>query len=99
MLKESPDLVIHLGDYIYEYAGRDGRVRKHLGQEIQSIADYRRRIAQYKMDPALQAMHAAAPCIAVTFATGFRFVLPGSNLMYIFFFPFCWFCRARVDFE
>jgi alkaline phosphatase D len=29
LVEESPDLVVHLGDYIYEYAGIDGRVRKH----------------------------------------------------------------------
>ncbi|MEM7371379.1 MAG: alkaline phosphatase D family protein [Bacteroidota bacterium] len=63
MLEESLDLVIHLGDYIYEYAGKDGRVRKHIGEEIQTLDDYRRRISQYKMDPALQAVHAAAPWI------------------------------------
>ena len=33
MVKKT-DMVIHLGDYIYEYAGVDNRVRKHLGQEI-----------------------------------------------------------------
>ena len=59
MVKESLDLVVHLGDYIYEYAGQDGRVRKHLGQEINSVEDYRQRYSQYKMDPALQAIHAS----------------------------------------
>lgn len=63
MVKEPIDLVVHLGDYIYEYAGQDGRVRKHIGNEINSIDDYRQRIAQYKMDPALQAIHAAVPWI------------------------------------
>lgn len=61
--KEDLDLVFHLGDYIYEYAGIDKRVRKHLGQEITTIDDYRARHAQYKSDPALQAMHAAAPWV------------------------------------
>ena len=55
--------MFHLGDYIYEYAGIDKRVRKHLGQEITTIDDYRARHAQYKSDPALQAMHAAAPWV------------------------------------
>lgn len=63
MVKEPLDLVIHLGDYIYEYEGRDNRVRKHIGEEISTVDDYRRRLAQYKMDAALQAMHAAAPWI------------------------------------
>ena len=61
MVKEPLDLVIHLGDYIYEYKGKDDRVRKHLGDEIQSVQDYRQRISQYKMDPALKAVHAAYP--------------------------------------
>lgn len=61
MLGEDVDLVFHLGDYIYEYAGADNRVRKHVGPEITSLLDYRQRHAQYRSDPALQAMHAAAP--------------------------------------
>ena len=63
MVKEPLDLVIHLGDYIYEYAGNEGRVRKHIGAETHSVDDYRQRISQYKLDPALQAMHAAVPWI------------------------------------
>jgi alkaline phosphatase D len=63
MLKEDLDLVFHLGDYLYEYEGIDKRVRKHLGKEIMAIDDYRVRHAQYKSDPDLQAMHAAAPWV------------------------------------
>lgn len=63
MVKEELDLVLHLGDYIYEYAGIEKRVRKHLGSECKSLADYRLRYSQYKSDVALQAMHAAAPWI------------------------------------
>ena len=63
MLKEPLDLVVHLGDYIYEYEGKEDRVRKHIGKETHSVEDYRQRISQYKMDPALQAMHAAVPWI------------------------------------
>lgn len=61
LVEESPDLVVHLGDYIYEYAGIDGRVRKHTGDEIISVEDYRNRYALYKSDPSLQSAHAAAP--------------------------------------
>ncbi len=61
MAREDLDLVFHLGDYIYEYEGIDKRVRKHHGLEITSLDDYRARHAQYKTDPALQAMHARAP--------------------------------------
>ena len=59
--RTSPDLVLHLGDYIYEGGAAPARVRQHVGAEIVSLADYRRRYAQYKSDPDLQAAHAAAP--------------------------------------
>ncbi|MDP0492172.1 MAG: alkaline phosphatase D family protein [Verrucomicrobiota bacterium JB023] len=62
MMKEDLDLVFHLGDYIYEYeAGRNGKVRTHLGPEIETLDQYRVRYAQYKLDPLLQGMHAACP--------------------------------------
>ena len=61
MLRDDPDLVIHLGDYIYEGAGQDKKVRKHVGPECTTLDGYRTRYAQYKGDPALQALHAAAP--------------------------------------
>ncbi|MCS6849805.1 MAG: alkaline phosphatase D family protein [Gemmataceae bacterium] len=61
MARDDLDLVFHLGDYIYEDEGRDGRVRKHAGKEIESLDDYRIRYAQYKSDPLLQGMHAACP--------------------------------------
>jgi alkaline phosphatase D len=61
MARDDLDLVIHLGDYIYEQAGQDGRVRKHVGKEISSLEDYRIRYAQYRSDPHLQAMHAHCP--------------------------------------
>jgi len=63
MVREAPDIVFHLGDYIYEGSGRDGRVRKHTGQEIMELDDYRNRLALYKTDPDLQAAHAAAPWV------------------------------------
>src|SRR6185436_5617939 len=58
------DLVVHLGDYFYEYGGpksygMDSAVaaeRPHdPPYEIKSLADYRTRHAQYKSDPDLQA--------------------------------------------
>ena len=62
MKADSPDLVFHLGDYIYEYAaGKMGDVRHHLGKEINSLNDYRVRYAQYRADPLLHEMHAACP--------------------------------------
>ena len=67
---EHPDLVVHLGDYQYEYpAGKTtvagGNVRDHVGTETVTLANYRQRYAQYKTDPDLQAAHAAAPWLAV----------------------------------
>lgn len=65
--QDEPDVVVHLGDYIYEYGRhrQPGAVRGHAGGETRTLADYRRRHAQYKTDPDLQAAHAAAPWIAV----------------------------------
>ena len=58
MAREDAALIVHLGDYIYEYAGVDNRVRKHATREIRSLDDYRIRYAQTKNDSALQAAHA-----------------------------------------
>ena len=64
---EHPDLVVHLGDYQYEYAATSpsNSGRFHVGLETVTLADYRQRYAQYKTDPDLQAAHAAAPWLAV----------------------------------
>lgn len=62
MANDDLDLVIHLGDYIYEGPFQGSIGRSHVpNAEIYSIADYRVRLAQYKSDPALQAAHAAFP--------------------------------------
>ncbi|MCV7173853.1 alkaline phosphatase D family protein [Mycobacterium manitobense] len=62
---EQPDLVVHLGDYQYEYEARPGGVRRHAGPETVTLANYRQRYAQYKTDPDLQGAHAVAPWLAV----------------------------------
>lgn len=55
------DVVFHYGDYIYEFGPREHDVvRRHRGGETTTLADYRLRYAQYKLDPDLQAAHAAA---------------------------------------
>jgi alkaline phosphatase D len=54
------DLVVHLGDYIYEGAAADFRVHEPRA-EIVSLSDYRIRHAQYKTDLDLQAAHATHP--------------------------------------
>jgi alkaline phosphatase D len=58
---ENLDLMLFVGDYIYEGRGRPGRVRRHVGGEARSLAQYRNRYAQYKSDPDLQRLHAAVP--------------------------------------
>ncbi len=64
MAREELDLVLHLGDYIYEYGASAKSVRKHVGdKECDSLDDYRNRYAQYKSDKLLQAAHAHCPWI------------------------------------
>ena len=56
--------VVHLGDYIYENDRDD--VRPHdPPHELVTLADYRRRYAQYRSDPDLQALHRQHPMIWV----------------------------------
>jgi alkaline phosphatase D len=76
MAEWAPDCVFHVGDYIYEGAAnplapcteegiekakRWKFVREHNGSEITTLWDYRNRYALYRMDPDLQAAHAASP--------------------------------------
>lgn len=59
---EAPDLIVHLGDYIYESDARAGAaVRRHWTEEPTTLESYRVRWAQYKTDAHLQRAHAAAP--------------------------------------
>ncbi|MCC4208675.1 alkaline phosphatase D family protein [Vibrio parahaemolyticus] len=72
--EQSPfDVVLHLGDYIYEYgaggyacedAAALGR-EPSKGTECITLDDYRKRYAQYRQDADLQALHAKLPMIAV----------------------------------
>ena len=67
------DLVVHLGDYLYEYprgtypsleqalAGRD----IDPAGEMIALADYRLRYASYRADPALQELHRQFPMISI----------------------------------
>jgi alkaline phosphatase D len=63
LAEENLDLVVHLGDYIYEYGPRAGAPRQHNGPETITLDDYRNRHALYKTDRNLQAAHAACPWI------------------------------------
>ncbi len=59
---EDLDLVVQLGDYIYEGGGQGSLDRGHEPpREIKSLSDYRIREAQYKTDSNLQDAHAAFP--------------------------------------
>ena len=62
---DAPDLVMFLGDYIYEYGSSPLAVRRHTGGRVKLLADYRDRHALYKSDPDLQAAHAVAPWLLV----------------------------------
>jgi alkaline phosphatase D len=63
MAKDDLDLVIHLGDYIYEGRHNSSGVRpiEQDFPEIYTIDDYRNRYALYKLDSDLQAAHANFP--------------------------------------
>lgn len=61
MAREPLDLVVHLGDYIYESSWGRNHVRSHGTPEPVTLEDYRNRHALYKTDADLQAAHAAAP--------------------------------------
>jgi alkaline phosphatase D len=60
---DDPDLVVFLGDYIYETSTTRARVRQHGTPECHTLDDYRARHALYKADPDLQAAHAICPWI------------------------------------
>jgi alkaline phosphatase D len=67
------DLVLHLGDYLYEYQrGVYPSVKEAVAErliepvgEMVALADYRLRYASYRSDPDLQKLHAMHPMIAM----------------------------------
>ncbi|MBC7924770.1 MAG: alkaline phosphatase D family protein [Bryobacteraceae bacterium] len=65
------DFVLHLGDYIYEYANRQYGNGTPLNRvpapdkEISTLSDYRTRYAQYRSDQDLQEMHRQHATIVV----------------------------------
>ena len=64
MREQNLDVVMFLGDYIYEYPASASRdVRQTTGGWVLTLDDYRARYALHKSDPHLQAMHAACPWI------------------------------------
>jgi len=63
MAAEDLDLVVHLGDYIYESSWGRNHVRKHDADQPITLEEYRNRYALYKSDADLQLAHAALPWI------------------------------------
>lgn len=68
MAQEDPDLVVFLGDYIYEYSNLGARaqnvVRRHdRTRECVDLPSYRNRYALHRTDADLQRLHATAPCL------------------------------------
>uniref|UniRef100_A0A0W0FWN5 PhoD-like phosphatase metallophosphatase domain-containing protein n=1 Tax=Moniliophthora roreri TaxID=221103 RepID=A0A0W0FWN5_MONRR len=60
------DIFIHLGEYIYEYVGNGTGVgRVTTVREMATIADYRRRLNQYRTDESLVCAHQHAPWVTV----------------------------------
>ncbi|MFD3485722.1 alkaline phosphatase D family protein [Streptomyces sp. NPDC058665] len=69
---EDLDVVVHLGDYLYEYAVTaaggerkytDRQLPAHYDSETVTLEDYRLRYGLYKSDPDLMAAHAAHPFV------------------------------------
>lgn len=65
LLNDAPDLMVFLGDYIYESSWGDDLVRRHATAEPYDLAGYRMRHAQYKTDPDLQRAHQAMPWLCM----------------------------------
>jgi alkaline phosphatase D len=74
MAKSDVDVIVHLGDYIYEYGENQYGTnqytktldRKHVpANEILNLNDYRTRYKQYRSDKNLQLAHQMKPFICV----------------------------------
>ncbi|WP_282110074.1 alkaline phosphatase D family protein [Shewanella algicola] len=71
--RDDLDAVVHLGDYLYEYARGEyaSENAAALGREVLPegelflLADYRTRYSQYRSDASLQKLHAKVPFITV----------------------------------
>ncbi len=61
---DAPDLVVHLGDYIYESSWGKRKARHFDSPEPKDLDAYRRRYALYRMDPDLQEAHAACAWVS-----------------------------------
>jgi len=69
--RDDLDLMVHVGDYLYEYGAGTYPAAKELvpgrliqpDHEMVSLADYRLRYAAYRADPDLQRLHQRFPMI------------------------------------
>jgi alkaline phosphatase D len=59
------DLVLHLGDYIYEDDGSHAARRHDPPRVAVTLEDYRRRMAQVRRDPDAQALHLRHPMVGI----------------------------------
>ncbi|CAN5710886.1 alkaline phosphatase D family protein [soil metagenome] len=59
------DLVVHLGDYIYEDDGSQGPRGHRPPRAAVTLDDYRARLAQIREDPDLQALHLRHPMTGI----------------------------------
>ncbi|MFT4057537.1 MAG: alkaline phosphatase D family protein, partial [Novosphingobium sp.] len=68
--RDDLDLIVHVGDYYYEYdyghypdKPMPGRPIEPLNETV-TLADYRLRLASYRLDPDLRALHRNFPMVA-----------------------------------
>ena len=59
------DLVVHLGDYVYEGEGHSRRREHEPPHPVRTLADYRTRIAQIRRDPDTRSLHQRHPCVTI----------------------------------
>jgi alkaline phosphatase D len=87
LAKQNPDVILSLGDYIYEVS-YGAAVRRMPVEDAFSLKDYRLIHAVHKMDKDLQAAHAVAPWlyiwddheVANDYQGNFGKVLPGQSV-------------------
>ena len=65
LTKDELDVILFLGDYIYEGAAKTGMPRPHPPAKAMTLEDYRERYALYKSDPDLQEAHRLFPWLIV----------------------------------
>jgi alkaline phosphatase D len=63
---QRPDLMVHLGDYIYDFGPRTNDLRPPPTGKCRTLSDYRLRYTQAHLDPDLQLAHSTSPML-VTF--------------------------------